>query len=355
MKLTVDKEVQAIPFYPKAMKYGADSGWIRLSSNENPYPPSAKVVTRILESIFDVNRYPESEFELKVLLSQKYAIKAENVCIGNGSNEIIETSLKAMRTSGKDRVLIPEPSFAFYSIAAKIYGYEPVPLALPDLRIDLNLIRTKVDSRTRVIFLNNPNNPTGLIFEEADFLAFLKDLPPEILVVVDEAYAEYAQSSKFPRSTSFIIDHPILVLRTFSKVYGLAGLRIGYGIAEEGLISFLERTKQPFSVNMIALIAAKAALDDMQYVEKVLENNRKGKEYLCAEFTKLGLSFFPTEANYIMVRIGGQAESVTKKLFEKKILIRWLGGYGLTDYIRVSIGRMDENAAFVDALKRLLG
>ena len=355
MKLTVDPSVQSIPFYPKAMKYGADAGWIRLSSNENPFSPSAKVVTSILESIFDINRYPESEFDLKVLLSQKYGVETRNVCIGNGSNELIETALKSMRTPSRNRVLIPEPSFAFYGIAAQIYGYEPVPLALPGLRFDLGLILDTIDERTRVIFLNNPNNPTGMIFEEPDFLSFLKEVPPEILVVVDEAYAEYAENKEFPRSVSHVNDYPLLVLRTFSKAYGLAGLRVGYGIGEASLISFIERTKQPFSVNMMALIGAKAALGDTHYVEKVLENNVKGKQYLYTSLKGLGFDFFPTEANYVMFKVGSNAETITKKLFEKKILVRWLGGYGLTDYIRVSIGTMEENTAFIDTLKGLSG
>lgn len=354
MTLSVDSAVRNIPYYPKAALYGADSGWTRLSSNENPYPPSPNVIAALADALFDINRYPESEFELKTLLSQKYGIRPQNILIGNGSNEIIESSLKAMRIDGRNEVLIPEPSFAFYRIASSIYGYEARSVPLASMQIDLNVVATHIDEKTRVIFLNNPNNPLGTIFEDQAFRAFLKSLPSNILVVVDEAYAEFSDDAQFPKSISYIDNHPVLIMRTFSKAYGLAGLRVGYGIGEESLVSFLERTKQPFSVNMMALIAAKAALGDEGHLRKVLDNNRKGKRYLYDILKALGLKFFPGEANFVLIDMGSRAEAVTKKLFEKKILVRWLGGYGLNDYIRVTIGTMDENRAFVEALKRVI-
>jgi histidinol-phosphate aminotransferase len=179
-------------------------------------------------------------------------------------------------------------------------------------------------------------------------------LPPEVLVVVDEAYAEFSDNRLFPRSVSYIDRYPVFVLRTFSKAYGLAGLRVGYGIAEESLVSFLERTKQPFSVNMMALIAARAALSDEGHLRSVLENNRKGKEYFYGALKTLGLAALPSEANFVLIKIGPDAEALTHRLFEKKILVRWLGGYDLGEYIRVTVGTMDENRVFIEALTRLL-
>ena len=213
-----------------------------------------------------MNRYPESESELKGLLAAKYGLKPQNVLIGNGSNEMIETALRALKLDGRTEVLVTEPSFAFYRIAATIYGYDVASVPLDSLRLDLRRVAEAINEKTRVIFLCNPNNPTGTIFDDEAFAAFLASLPPEVLVVVDEAYAEFADSSLFPRSVSYIDRYPVLVLRTFSKAYGLAGLRVGYGIAEESLVSFLERTKQPFSVNMMALIAARAALSDERHL-----------------------------------------------------------------------------------------
>ena len=354
MKLSVQDNIKEIPYYPKAMMYGLEDGWVRLSSNENPYPPSPEVFSQIMDGLFYVNRYPGNEAELKAAIGKHYNVKPEKVLIGNGSNELIEMSLKAMKYGKRNKVIISDPSFAFYAIASKIYGYESVKVPLVNMKVELGAVKDLIDGNTRVIFLNNPNNPTGTIFEDKEFEAFLKDLPPDILVVVDEAYAEFVESKTFPDSFSYIDDYPVVILRTFSKAYGLAGLRIGYGVGEESIISFLERTKQPFSVNMMAIIAAKAALMDQKYLKKVLNNNRKGKRFLYTALKSLSIQFIPTEANYILMRIGPQAESITKRLFDEKILVRWMGAYNLSEYIRVGIGTMDENKLFAEALKRIL-
>jgi histidinol-phosphate aminotransferase len=353
MKLTIDQSIQNIPYYPKAALYGADSGWVRLSSNENPYPPSPQVINSIINAVFDINRYPESESELKKLIAVKYRVAPENILIGNGSNEIIETAMKAMTLPGRNKVVVADPSFAFYRIAASIYGYETI--AAPQaMKTDLKAIARLIDERTRVVFLCNPNNPTGTIFTDAEFKSFLQSINPEVLVVVDEAYAEFSENKKFPRSVSYIDDYSVLVMRTFSKAYGIAGLRVGYGLGNSTLVSFLERTKQPFSVNMIALIAAKAALGDEQHQKKILGNILAEKKYLYDSLKVMNLDYIPTEANFILIRIGDQAENIAKRLFEKKILIRWLGGYGLSDCIRVTIGTSRENKMFIDALKRMI-
>jgi histidinol-phosphate aminotransferase len=351
VKLTIAPSIRNISYYPKAALYGAGAGWTLLSSNENPYPPSPMVVESIVNAIFDVNRYPESEGELKSLLSLKHGLKPQNFVIGNGSNEIIEASLRAMRFDNRTRVVTSEPSFAFYPIASSIYGFEAVSVPLDSLRINLQHVAERLDDTTRVVFLCNPNNPTGTIFDEDSFVRFLKSVPPEVLVVVDEAYAEFSDNREFPRSLKYVNDYPLLILRTFSKAYGLAGLRVGYGIGEESLISFVERTKQPFSVNMMALIAAKAALADERHLSTVTENNRRGKAFLYDSLQALGFEPVPSEANFVLAKVGPQAKAVTMRLFEKRIVIRWLGGYGLTDYVRVTVGTMDENKRFIETLK----
>ena len=354
MKFSIDPSIKKIPFYPKAALYGADAGWVLLSSNENPLSPSPRVVECIVNALFDINRYPESESELKALVAQKHGLKPGNIIIGNGSNEIIEAILRTVRLAGKTKVIVPEPSFAFYPIASRVYGFEPISVPLDGLTINLDRMRERIDDQTRVVFLCNPNNPTGTIFEDQAFLSFLESLPPEVLVVVDEAYGDFSDNPRFPRSIDRINDHPVLVMKTFSKAYGLAGLRVGYGVGSESLVSFIERTKQPFSVNMIALLAAKAALGDQGHLNKVLENNRKGKLYFYDCFEALRLTYLPTEANFVLVKIGPDAESVAKRLFDRKILVRWLGGYGLTDYIRITVGTPVENRAFIEALKRII-
>jgi len=354
MKLSVQEYIKKIPYYPKAAMYGSEDGWVRLSSNENPYPPSPEAISRMMDELFCVNRYPGNESELKDAISKHYGKEPENVLIGNGSNEIIELSLKAMKHGTKNKVVISEPSFAFYEIASKIYGYETVKAPLVKMKVDLGVVRDCIDDHTRVVFLNNPNNPTGTIFNGEKFTDFLKNLPTDVLVVVDEAYGEFVESRAFPDSFSCINDYPVIILRTFSKAYGLAGLRIGYGVGERSVISFLDRTKQPFSVNVMAISAAKAALMDQKYLKKILNNNRKGKKFLYKALKALSVEFIPTEANYILVKIGSTAESVAKRLYEEKILVRWMGSYNLDEYIRVGIGTMDENIVFVEVLKRIL-
>jgi histidinol-phosphate aminotransferase len=354
MKLSIDADVQEIPYYPKAMMYGLDEGWVRLSSNENPFPPSPRVFTAILDALLYMNRYPGGEAGLKAAVGEKYGVGPEEVILGDGSNELIELSLKTMKHGTKNKVIISEPSFAFYDIASKIYGFDVCKVGLVKMKVDLKVIQDHIDEKTRLIFLNNPNNPAGTIFEDEPFRLFLQALPPEILVVVDEAYGEFAASRKFPRSISYIHDYPVLVLRTFSKAYGLAGLRVGYGIGDAALLSFLERMRQPFSVNMIALEGAKAALADDGHLEKVLESNKRGKKFLYQALKALSLQVVPTEANFLLFRLGEQAQAASKRLFDEKILIRWMGAYGLPDYIRVTIGTMEENIRFVEALKRIL-
>jgi histidinol-phosphate aminotransferase len=354
IKLSIDKNIQEIPFYPMAMKYGLDDEWARLASNENPFPPSKKVLSSMRDALSSINRYPGNGFELKIAISDKYNVRPEQVVLGDGSDELIELALKAMKHQVKNRVIISEPSFAFYAIAAKIYGYETYKVPVTNMKVNLDHIIEAIDDRTRVIFLNNPLNPTGTIFEDDAFKAFLQVLPPEILIVVDEAYAEFSESRAFPDAFQYINDYPVLILRTFSKAYALAGLRVGYGIGEKSLMSFLERTRQPFSVNSIALTAAKAAIEDTAYLEKVLANNRKGKKFIYNAFNKLFVEYVLTESNFILFKYGEGAEALIKRLLEEKILARWMGPYGLPDYIRVSIGKMEENKRFIETLERML-
>ncbi|MCX7966091.1 MAG: histidinol-phosphate transaminase [Syntrophorhabdaceae bacterium] len=354
MNIDIDRGIKEIPHYPKALAYGDSDGWVRLASNENPYPPSKAVLEAILDALFGITRYPGGEFELKQSIAKKFGIKAEQVVLGDGSDEVIEMILKASRHKEKKGVIITEPAFAFYSIASKIYGYNVKMVPLKNMKVDLDDIKDAIDANTRIIFLNNPLNPTGTIFKENEFEDFIKDIPSNIIVAVDEAYGEFVTDRDFPQSLRYIDDHPVLILKTFSKAYALAGLRIGYCIGEASLISYLERTRQPFSINSIALVAARAALSDEDYLKAILENNTREKAFYYRAFHNLSLEYIPTEANFILVKIGKDAESITKRLFEEKILVRWMGAYGLPEYIRVTIGRPEENKRFMEALIRII-
>lgn len=354
MKIEIEKTIKDIPYYPRAMKYGGEDGLVRLASNENPFPPSPVVINAVLDAVYNITRYPGSEMELKQLIAERYKLTHEQVVLGNGSDEIIEMVLKAARFKGRDRVIITEPAFAYYSIASQVFGYEVVRVPLKNMGADLEGIVDAIDRRTRIIFLNNPLNPTGTIFKDREFKAFLEGVPPDVIVAVDEAYAEFVEDRDFPYSMRFIDEYPVLILRTFSKAYALAGLRVGYCLGEASMISFLERTRQPFSINSVALAAAKAALADMDSLRYVLDNNRKGKAFYYKAFDELSLDYVPTEANFILVRLGRDAEAITRRLFEEGILVRWMGAYNLTDYIRVTIGKMDENRRFIEALRKIL-
>lgn len=354
MSLSIHRKIQEIPYYPKAMKYGSEEGWIRLGSNENPYPPSDKVIAAIIDDATSINRYPGGELELKETIARQYGIKSGEVIIGNGSNELIETAMKGMRYEKRNGVIISEPSFAFYVIAAKIYGYETIMVPLKNMKVDLGMITDAIDDRTRMIILNNPLNPTGTIFEKDDFLDFLQKTPPDILLVIDEAYAEFVENPDFPDTIGVFRNHPILILRTFSKAYGLAGLRVGYGIGGESIIPYLERTKQPFSVNSIAINAAREAIADREYLERVKKSIFDVKKYMYSALKELSLEFIPTEANYVLVKMGHRAEEVTKRLFDEKIIVRWMGAYDLPEYIRITFGRIEENRLTVKAMERIL-
>lgn len=354
MNLTIDEAVKNIPYYPKAMMYGIEEGWTRLASNENPFPPSEKVLSHIMDALFDMNRYPGGEWDLKSAIGDHYGVNADQVVLGDGSDELIEMILRALKHDGRNGVVVSDPAFPFYGIASAIYGYEVRKIPIADMKVDLAAMRDAIDDTTRVIFLNNPLNPTGTIFDEEAFHLFIHDLPGDVLVVLDEAYAEFAESAKFPHTSAYVNDHPLVMLRTFSKAYALAGLRVGYGIGEASLMSYLERARQPFSVNVLALIGAKAALADRDYLGRVLKNNRKGKEYIYAALKRLSLDFVPTEANFILFKCGDQAEDAVKRLFEEKILVRWMGAYKLPEYIRVSVGKSDENERFIEALSRMI-
>lgn len=354
-KITIHRDVEKIPYYPKAMAYGAEAGWIRLGSNENPFPPSPKVIEEMLDTSLAVNRYPGGEQELKMAIAAKIGLNPEEIIIGNGSNELIEMAMKGMKDDRRNGLVISDSSFAFYAIAARIYGYGTTRVPLAGMKIDLPGIRNAIDGNTRMVIINNPLNPTGTMYDRDEFDAFIKDMPPDVLLVVDEAYVEFVENKNFPDTLRFIHDHAVLILKTFSKAYGLAGLRVGYGIGEASLLSYIERTKQPFSVNMMALAAARVALSDHGYLEKVLSNNRTVKKLFLEALEKLGIEYVPTEANFVLVRIGERAEEITKKLFEKKIIVRWMGAYNLPEHIRITFGKRDENAAVITALERIMG
>jgi histidinol-phosphate aminotransferase len=354
LKHIIADYILTLPPYPKGREWRIEEeDLVRLSANENPLGPSPQAVAAVTKALRSINRYPDGTVgDLKEKLAQRLDLAPDNLIIGNGSNEIFELALRIFVQRGEE-VLLPEPTFAYYRIAAQTQGAHCVSVPLKDFKIDLTGVADQVTAQTRLIFLSNPNNPTGTIFTRSEFDDFLVSLPSRVVVVVDEAYGEYVTSADYPRLQEYRHgERWIITTRTFSKFYGLAGLRIGYGIAGAELIEQMEKVRQPFSVNLLAQKAAEAALGDEKHREETARLNEQGKRYLYGELTRLGLSFVPSEANFILVHCGPPAPQVLEGLVHEGVVVRGMAGYGLGEYIRVTVGLPEENRRFIKALER---
>jgi len=330
---------------------------IKLASNENPLGPSPKAVRAIIDDLKNLNRYPDgNSYYLKESLSKHLGVETENIFIGLGSNEVLDIVSRAYLRPGKNAVY-SEKSFAVYPIVVQLSGAEhKVVKVKNNYYIDLNAHIEAIDENTSVVFLANPNNPTGTAFSKREFELFLKNFPDDVLLVLDEAYYEYAVGAGFniENGIEYIYEKNIIVTRTFSKIYGLAGLRLGYAVAKKEIIDDLNRIRQPFNVTRPAQVAGVAALDDKMFLKQSQVVNEEGKKYLYDQFEKLGLDYVPTYANFILVKVGFPSREVFNRLLKKGIIVRAMDGYGFPDHIRVTIGTMKENIAFIKNLKTVI-
>jgi len=327
---------------------------IKLASNENPLGPSPLALAAIRAKLGELNLYPDGDcFYLKNGLAKKLSVAPDRLIFGNGSNEIIELAVRAFMRPG-DHALMARQAFVVYQLIVQAVGGKSVQIPLREYTHDLSAIAAAVTAETKIIFLANPNNPTGTIYRRAEWEKFLARVPENVLLIVDEAYFEYVQDSGYPDSLEYQrADRPMLTLRTFSKLYGLAGLRIGYGIGPEQIIAMMERVRQPFNVNAPAQWAALAALDDIEHVRRSLAVNREGRGFLGDEFKKLGLEFVPSHGNFILVRVGN-GQQVFKQLLSQAVIVRPMGGYQFPEHVRVTVGTMDENRKLIEALQRVI-
>ncbi len=336
-------------------EYGIKNA-IKLASNENPLGPSPRAVEAIKKALSKLHRYPDgSNFYLRQKLSEKFGVPFESIVIGNGSNEIIEMVSRAF-LQRDDEIVVPEPSFLMYRIVSQIVGAKAVSVPLRDYRIDLSAMASKVNSRTRVVIVNNPNNPTGTVVSRDEWEAFIKALPSEIVVVVDEAYIEFMPDGSSFNAIDYISsDGPYIVaLRTFSKAYGLAGLRIGYGFSHPEVVDYLNRVRQPFNVNLLAQEAALAALDDDDFLEKTRRTVWEGLAYLYRKLDEMGLRYIPTCTNFFLIEVPGSAREIYQALLRKGVIIRAMDSYGLGKFIRVTVGLPEENERFINCLQEVL-
>ena len=329
---------------------------IKLASNENPLGPSPKALAAIAAALGELHRYPDgSAFHLRNRLAERLGVSPEELVVGNGSNEIIELVVRTVLRPG-DEAVMADQAFVVYRLVVQAAGGTSRIVPLRDFTHDLDAIAAAVGVRTRLVFLANPNNPTGTIFRRAAWERFLARMPAHVVVVADDAYAEYVEDPEYPDTIRARGDGSVAVvtLRTFSKLYGLAGLRIGYGVGPAALIDAVMRIRQPFNVNMLALVGALAALDDTEHVRRTLAANREGMAYLVAAFRRLGLEHVPSAANFVLVRVGDGAR-VYEALLRRGVIVRPMDGYGFPEHVRITVGTPGENERLADALGAVVG
>lgn len=340
------------PVEELAREMGLEPGEIvKLASNENPLGPSPKALIAMREALERAHFYPDGGgWALRNAIAARLGLARENVILGNGSNEIIEFIGHAFLRAG-DEVVTSQHAFAVYHLMAQLFGARTVEVADPDYRHDLEAMAAAITPQTRLIFVANPNNPTGTVVTQAEIDRFMDRVPPHVLVIFDEAYVEFLDAPidvlRFVRE-----GRNVVIMRTFSKIQGLANLRIGYGLAPEKLASILQKTRQPFNANGIAQAGALAGLTDDDHMRRTRELTHEGRNYLQAEFTEMGLEFVPSVANFVLVHVG-DGDAVFQGLLRRGVIVRAMRSYQLPAWVRVSIGTMDQNRRFVSELRAL--
>jgi len=329
---------------------------IKMASNENPLGPSPLAIKAVETHLLQSHVYPESSApELRAALAARFELSPDSIILGNGSDEIMEMVAHVFLQMGDEAVMAAN-AFSMYRICVEAFGGKAVRVPLRDYRSDLSAMARGVTERTRLVFLAVPNSPTGTIVSSGEFESFLKDLPKgQLVLVLDEAYREYVQEPDCPNGMNYIgSDLPILVLRTFSKIYGLAGLRVGYGLGDPWLMELLNRVRPPFNVNALAQAAAAAALDDVEHLKRSRTMTHSGMAYIGQELNEMGLETIPSQANFVSFCWDRNAKPLYEALLREGIIVRHLSSFGMEKCIRVTVGREDENKRFVAALKKTL-
>lgn len=327
---------------------------VKLASNENPLGCSPRVYEAVKKVLETPSRYPDGNCtELRGELSRQTGLTPQQFIIGAGSFELIAFVAETFIQPG-DEAIMPVPSFSWYGTVTRLREGRIIQIPLKEERVDLQAIQGAITDKTKVIWLCNPNNPTGTLIPREELAQFLESVPRHIAVALDEAYYDFITEPGYPDSLEWLyrFDH-VIVLRTFSKIHGLASLRIGYAAASERTISYFNRIRQIFNVNAVAQAAAVVSLRDKDFRRRVFENNRQGKEYLYGEFSRLGFSFIPSEASFVMVHVREDSEGLFQQLLREGVIIRPGTGFGMKEWLRVSVGTEEENRIFIEALERL--
>tara|TARA_B100000315_G_scaffold224572_1_gene230203 strand:- start:362 stop:1588 length:1227 start_codon:yes stop_codon:yes gene_type:complete len=333
-------------------EYGL-TGVTKLASNENALGPSPAALEAIRGVLSGLHRYPDGgAMALSSSLAAKMGVEFEQIFVGNGGDDVLSVLARTFINEG-DEVIIPQPTFSPYSHVSRVMGGEVIFSPLREFQVDLDDVFSRVGRRTKIIFLCSPNNPTGTIIPEPKLISFLDSLPESALVLLDEAYGDFAEDPEWPNSLPLVNRYPLLVLRSFSKIYGLAGLRVGYGIGDSDLIGFMHRVREPFNVNQLAQSAAVAALEDDEFRTKCISQVREERLRYYSFFQRLGLEFIESQANFIFVRIG-DGDATTEALMEKGFIVRPGSAFGCSEWVRVTIGTPEENARFMAELERII-
>lgn len=330
-------------------------GSIKLASNENPLGPSPRAVQAIMDKLQGLHRYPDgSGHYLKTRLSEKFGLPIERIILGNGSNELIELIIRTFLTPG-EHVVQAFPTFLVYGKVVKGAGGVMTSVPLSNFRIDLAAVSEAITPGTKIVFINNPNNPTGSAVSREELIGFFNRVPDNVIVALDEAYIEFVTDEGVAQGLELLSAHPLVfVLRTFSKLYGLAGLRIGYGFASEKIIDYMNRVRQPFNANSLAQAAAVAALDDSAFVSRTLQVIREGIHYLYRSLDDMGLEYLPTQTNFFLIKVPQGGKEIYNLMLKQGVIVRAMDSYGLPDYIRINAGLPEENERFIKTLKKVL-
>jgi histidinol-phosphate aminotransferase len=328
---------------------------IKLASNENPLGPSPRVRAALEAQIKDITRYPDGgAFELRRVLAAHHGVDAACVTVGNGSNDVLDMVARVFLWAGRES-LFSQYAFAVYPISSMAVGASLRIAPAVDFGHDLAAMRAMVSEHTGVVWIANPNNPTGTRLNKTALREFIESVPVKVIVVVDEAYFEYVQDEDFPDASQWLSDFPnLIVTRTFSKAYGLAALRVGYGLSHPDVADLLNRVRQPFNVDSFAQAAALAALEDQDYLRRSVEANDQGMRQLLAGVQRLGLGYIPSAGNFLTIDLARDAGPIDQALLRLGVVTRPVANYGLPNHLRVSIGLEAENARFLDALEQVL-
>lgn len=364
MKVTIPEHIQAITPYPPGKpldelerEYGIKDS-IKLASNENPWGPSPKAIRAMRSELLNLHRYPDGScYYLTAAIAKSFGLDSSEVVIGNGSNEVIEFLVKALVSEG-DEVITSHPSFLMYQKFVQIRGGINFVVPLKDMSHDLATIKEIISDKTKLIFLDNPNNPTGTVISPTDLYQFFSEVPESIVVVLDEAYVDYMGDELKVDLFSLIRNTkgrcPVVFLRTFSKAYGLSGLRVGFGLMPEEVAAALHKVRQPFNINQMAQVGALASLEDAEYYSNTLDQTISGREFLREEAEKLGCTSLLSHTNFFLLDVKGSGDKLYDHMLHKGVIIRSMRAYGFETYIRVTVGTKEENERFLSALAESL-